>query len=1443
MPFRLLARTTAGILMIGGTATLSAQATFTELPALSGSSNSQARFYSLSSDASTVVGINWSSRAEAISWNAVGGPIRLGSLDALHYYSQAEAISADGSVIVGQSRQSDGSIIPAYWQGGSIHALAVPGSSSGFAMDCSADGATIVGQAIFDGNYRAFKWSSLTGFTDLGDFPGGYDYSYARAISDDGTVVTGYSSGYEPGGSYSYQGFRWTETGGMQALGQLPSSRSGVIPLDIAGDGSTIVGYGRTEDNRIEAFHWTEETGIVPLGYLDETYRHSMAFACSENGNVTVGRTIKDSAVVATVWDAEHGLRELAEVLINEGVDLTGWQLIFAEDVSADGSTILGHGRNPSGRYVNWLATIAPPAPTPVMNVPGSAVVEENTGFFDLVVTLESVATGDVTADVTVTPITAAAGVDFIPPAASVTIPAGALQAPLTIGIVGDYLYEDDELFSVSISNPVGALIGSETCLVTITNDDPEPPNPENVLFPGGFDKAFGENGVSIAEKTYPSLDIVSDLVIDRTGRTILVGTSSTGKSNQGYALRLLASGATDPTFGEAGLARLWSRAAFSNDYVHAVTIQDDGSILVCGRGQPSSSSTNKLTVTRLLPDGSRDLSFGTDGSFVYQGSPFGTGEGRDIVVGDDGNIHILGTEFISNVFSTILIALDPTGSPLTSFSGDGVHPLYTSDAQTVSGFTFILDPEGRFLIGGALDNDFGVARINRDGSTDTTFGTLGFVRMSFSPETDYVRALAIDTGGRIYGAGPYDPITGSQRRFRAGIFRLLPDGSPDPDFHVDGRAHPYLGTSNEEIPTTAVLLPSGRLLVACSTVSGFGVIRMQLDGNLDPTFGEGDGIALIGPSSVSAKAMHVGASGDILVAGMAANDIVLGHLSSIGEVVSEWGTDGVVTKDLAGRVFDSEWLGLGQDSQGRLLAVGSPATNYYSGSYYNEALIGRFLADGTLDRDFGENGFVTYSQKGQHVRANDVATDGADNVFVIGTESSRALLFVHKYDSNGNLDMGFAGDGSQWLRPATGTYQEVFATPADGGSLLVASSAFIGGIQQVTLSKITSAGIIDTSFGSSGHVITSFASHHVLKALHRAEDGTIFLCGHADEGGTYKPFIARYGSDGTPDPGFGTDGFIQLNQFAGNYTTEGLLITAEGAIRIAGSVASYPGGQGLPQAFLLGLDADGLPESGFGELGLSVPPLLFRGEALSGTFGVAGAVAMADGRIVLGGYDYPRGSDGDVFLLRFDATGVLDTGFGLDGKAVLDLETGTDWNGWNDRIYAMLAIDGDRLVCAGAAGGSEFHKPALVTMSLADLSFLDHMILSGLSGAAAAPTADPNQDGIPNMLSVAFGIDPLTGEGRELRYPGSVLSEDGTEGELRFTVQVSPPSDLTYIVRQSCDLSEWIEIARRVGPGPWTGTGTVETLSESNGLREVLVVGSGTDPCGYFRVEVMLKE
>lgn len=227
--------------------------------------------YGVSGDGSIVVGQSDApgfpfSGGEAFYWTAATGSVALGTLDTFHNagpFSAATAISSDGQVIVGYatSNTQPGTGEAFRWtqSGGMVGLGTLNGTGAGTfsqANAVNADGTVIVGQSSTSGAWaEAFRWTSATHtMQGLGFLRGTDAESNALAVSADGNTVVGYS-----GNDFSdYAAFRWTSSTHMQSIQSLLAS-AGVNLTNwslqkatgVSADGKVVVGFG-TDSNGVQ---------------------------------------------------------------------------------------------------------------------------------------------------------------------------------------------------------------------------------------------------------------------------------------------------------------------------------------------------------------------------------------------------------------------------------------------------------------------------------------------------------------------------------------------------------------------------------------------------------------------------------------------------------------------------------------------------------------------------------------------------------------------------------------------------------------------------------------------------------------------------------------------------------------------------------------------------------------------------------------------------------------------------------------------------------------------------------------------------------------------------------------------------------------------------------------------------------------------------------------
>jgi probable HAF family extracellular repeat protein len=297
-------------------------------------------------------------------WSAATGQVSLGLNLGTNGF--ATNVSDDGNVIIGYRRNASNQTIGFRWTAASgfTDLGDLPGGSTysiPYAM--SADGNAITGLSSSTAsgtNAEAFRWTAGTGIQGLGDFPGGSFYSNSIAISADGSTIVG--TGNQAAG---YEAYRWTEATGMVGLGDLPGGYFNSQAYAVSSDGTAIAGYSYDELNREQAFRWTQDTGLVPLGFASTNPNEwSQGRGISGAGNIIIGNnntgaTLPD--VKALIWDSAHGMRYLKTALLTDYALDTGlWKITEGYDISDDGRTLSGSGYNPSGVREAWVVSIVP---------------------------------------------------------------------------------------------------------------------------------------------------------------------------------------------------------------------------------------------------------------------------------------------------------------------------------------------------------------------------------------------------------------------------------------------------------------------------------------------------------------------------------------------------------------------------------------------------------------------------------------------------------------------------------------------------------------------------------------------------------------------------------------------------------------------------------------------------------------------------------------------------------------------------------------------------------------------------------------------------------------------------------------------------------------------------------------------------------------------------
>ena len=128
-----------------------------------------------------------------------------------------------------------------------------------------------------------------------------------------------------------------------------------------------------------------------------------------------------------------------------------------------------------------------------------------------------------------------------------------------------------------------------------------------------------------------------------------------------------------------------------------------------------------------------------------------------------------------------------PHGVVDTAFDTDGKQTVDFGGADQAH--AVVVQPDGKVVVVGSDTLNFAVARVNPDGSLDTTFSADGRVEVDWppSPSYEFAQAVALQTDGKIVVTGYTGPAVGGAGPNDFAIARINADGTLDATFSGDG--------------------------------------------------------------------------------------------------------------------------------------------------------------------------------------------------------------------------------------------------------------------------------------------------------------------------------------------------------------------------------------------------------------------------------------------------------------------------------------------------------------------------------------------------------------------------------------------------------------------------------------------------------------------------------
>jgi uncharacterized delta-60 repeat protein len=359
------------------------------------------------------------------------------------------------------------------------------------------------------------------------------------------------------------------------------------------------------------------------------------------------------------------------------------------------------------------------------------------------------------------------------------------------------------------------------------------------------LDPGFGTNGIVSIPGTYAQ---VGEFVLPYDDGRLLVVSSLLpwmAPTQRVQCTRLLQDGTLDAGFGTGGTVELYLMGEKFTAMDGALL--PNGSIVVCGY---LGNITGGILM-RLLPDGSPDPLFDSDGIVVFPGLDIL----HSVLVLADGSMIAAG-----EAIEPVILKVNAFGEPDAAFGNSGY--LYPSGTGAITDLE--PTPDGD-VVGLGFTNipfDLHFVKFNTSGELVTTFGNNGEAILSVVASNDTPRWFQVLDDGRMM-------VTMNGGAANSYSVRFNPDATLDPSYGVGGVVAGASLPNGDFLFTSSVTTPQGTTIAGYRAQTPGIAYVARLDAGGSPVLGFGNnGTYTLDPDSASLRGACVTALGQVVVTG-----------------------------------------------------------------------------------------------------------------------------------------------------------------------------------------------------------------------------------------------------------------------------------------------------------------------------------------------------------------------------------------------------------------------------------------------------------------------------------------------------------------------------------------------------------------------------------------------
>ncbi|MBK8450152.1 MAG: T9SS type A sorting domain-containing protein [Saprospiraceae bacterium] len=324
----------------------------------------------------------------------------------------------------------------------------------------------------------------------------------------------------------------------------------------------------------------------------------------------------------------------------------------------------------------------------------------------------------------------------------------------------------------------------------------------------------------------------------------------------------------------------------------------------------------------------------------------------------------------------------------------------------------------------------------------------------------------------------------------------------------------------------------------------------------------------------------------------------------------------------------------------------------------------------GQLDPSFGGKGWV-HTDFGGKDQAGSIAIQKDGKLLVGGRTNvvNNAFDFIlARYLSDGNLDLGF-GDQGKIIRDFGSSQENIeFIKVLSDQRILIGGYSNNNPNSTGILFQLLPDGSPDLSFGNQGQVIFKYGRSTGPSAVAIQEDGKLVVaCVAVIDSFDIDWLVTRFYPNGQLDSSFNKKGWTYFNFITREDIPFDIVIQKDHKILISGCSGVYP----KANFAFLRLNEDGTLDDGFGNKGSTQTDF---GEDQDVAYT---SLMLEDGKFITSGTVRDSLTNYDFGLARFLSDGSPDLSFGAGGKITYDFKGPVDYG-----LYMIQQADGKYLVC-----------------------------------------------------------------------------------------------------------------------------------------------------------------